>query len=282
MSIADGTWFLAEQPKDMVESLDDGIRGLLVDTWYGQATDDGRAITGETSLAAAEQQLVETYGRSVADSVQRTIDRVRRAEVTGEEQPFFCHTVCELGATPMLPTMQRLNTWLDQHPRDVVVLFIQDAVTPADTAAVLEEAGLAAKAYVHPTGAQWPTLRDMIDANKRLVVLMENEGGGSQYPYLHQGFDLVQDTEYTFKRAEDFTCTLKRGTPESPLLSINHWLASFTALVSNAEAVNAYDVLRARVDECLTERGRTPSMIAVNWYDRGDLFRVVDELNGVG
>ncbi len=36
MSIADGTWFLAENPKDMVESLDDGIRGLLVDTWYGE------------------------------------------------------------------------------------------------------------------------------------------------------------------------------------------------------------------------------------------------------
>ncbi|HEX6888026.1 MAG TPA: hypothetical protein VF143_07955 [Candidatus Nanopelagicales bacterium] len=282
MSIADGTWFLAEQPKDMVESLDDGIRGLLVDTWYGQATDDGRAITGPTSLAAAERELVETYGQSVADSVQRTIDRVRRAKVIGDEQPFFCHTVCELGATPMAPTMQRLNTWMDNHPRDVVVLFIQDTVSPADTAAVLQQAGLVDKAYVHPAGADWPTLRQMVDSNKRLVVLMENEGGGSQYPYLHQGFDLVQDTEYTFDSAADFTCTLKRGKPDSPLLSINHWLASFQRLVSNAEEVNAYPVLRARVDECLQERGRKPSMIAVNWYDKGDLFRVVDELNGVG
>ena len=49
MSIADGTWFLAEQPKDMVESLDDGIRGLLVDTWYGQPTADGGAITARRS-----------------------------------------------------------------------------------------------------------------------------------------------------------------------------------------------------------------------------------------
>jgi hypothetical protein len=282
MSIADGTWFLAEQPKDMVESLDDGIRGLLVDTWYGQATDNGRAITGDKSLAAAERELVSTYGQSVADSVQRTIDRVRRAEVIGDEEPFFCHTVCELGATPMAPTMQRLNTWMDNNPRDVVVLFIQDTVTPADTAAVLREAGLVDKAYVHPAGADWPTLRQMIDSNKRLVVLMENEGGGTEYPYLHQGFDLVQDTEYTFQSAEDFTCTLKRGKPDSPLLSINHWLASFQRLVSNAEEVNAYPVLKARVDECLQERGRTPSMIAVNWYDRGDLFQVVDELNGVG
>jgi hypothetical protein len=281
MSIADGTWFLAEQPKDMVESLDDGIRGLLVDTWYGQATAEGGAITSAKSTAAAEAELVATYGPTVAASVQRTIDRVRRAEPIGPEEPYFCHTVCEIGAAPMAPIMERLNAWMDAHPREVIVLFIQDTVTPGDTAAVLEAAGLASKAYVHQSGQDWPTLRQMIDAGTRLLVLMENAGGGDQYPYLHQGFELVQDTEYTFASVEDFTCTLKRGSPDSPLLSVNHWLAGFNKLVSNADLVNAYDVLRPRIDECIEVRGRIPSMIAVNWYDRGDLFRVVDELNGV-
>ena len=50
MSVADGTWYLAEQPKDMVASLDDGIRGLLVDTWYGQPAANGRA-SSSTSFA---------------------------------------------------------------------------------------------------------------------------------------------------------------------------------------------------------------------------------------
>jgi len=210
------------------------------------------------------------------------IDLARNAEPSGPAEPYFCHTVCEIGSEPMQPTMDRLNDWMDANPREVVVLFIQDTVTPQDTDAVLRKAGLADKAYVHPTGAQWPTLRQMIDSNKRLVVLMENTGGGTEYPYLHQGFDLVQDTEYTFKTADDFTCTLKRGSADSPLFSVNHWLASFTKLISSAEEVNAYDVLKPRIDECEIERGRKPSMIAVNWYDRGDLFRVVDELNQVG
>jgi hypothetical protein len=282
MSIADGTWFLAEQPKDMVDSLDDGIRGLLVDTWYGEPTADGGALTSEKSVAAAEAELTATYGADVVASIRRTIDRVRRSDSVGPPEPYFCHTVCEIGSEPMAPVMQRLNAWMDAHPREVVVLFIQDTVTPADTAAVLEEAGLADKAYVHPDGAQWPTLREMIDADQRLVVLMENQGGGDQYPYLHQGFDLVQDTEYTFDSAEDFDCSLKRGQADNPLFAVNHWLASFSALISSAEEVNVYDVLKPRIDECEIERGRTPSMIAVNWYDRGDLFRVVNELNGVG
>ena len=282
MSIADGTWFLAENPKDMVESLDDGIRGLLVDTWYGQPTEDGGAITAPESLAGAEAELTATYGKEVVASIQRTIDRVRRSEPSGPTEPYFCHTVCEIGSEPMAPVMDRLNTWMDEHPREVIVLFIQDTVTPADTDAVLRKAGLADKAYVHPDGAEWPTLREMIDANKRLLVLMENEGGGDQYPYLHQGFDLVQDTEYSVQTAADFECSLKRGEPDSPLFSVNHWLANFDRLISSAEEVNAYDVLKPRIDECEIERGRAPSMIAVNWYDRGDLFRVVNELNGVG
>ena len=282
MSIADGTWFLAENPKDMVESLDDGIRGLLVDTWYGQPTEDGGAITAPESLAGAEAELTATYGKEVVASIQRTIDRVRRSEPSGPTEPYFCHTVCEIGSEPMAPVMDRLNTWMDEHPREVIVLFIQDTVTPADTDAVLRKAGLADKSYVHPDGAEWPTLREMIDANKRLLVLMENEGGGDQYPYLHQGFDLVQDTEYSVQTAADFECSLKRGEPDSPLFSVNHWLANFDRLISSAEEVNAYDVLKPRIDECEIERGRAPSMIAVNWYDRGDLFRVVNELNGVG
>ena len=72
-------------------------------------------------------------------SIRRTIDRVRRAEPIGPAEPYFCHTVCEIGAEPMAPVMQRLNAWMDAHPREVVVLFIQDTVTPADTAAVLRE-----------------------------------------------------------------------------------------------------------------------------------------------
>lgn len=282
MSVADGQWFLAEQPKDMVASLDDGIRGLLVDTWYGQATASGRAITAERSVAAAEGELMATYGPEVVGSIRRTIDRVRREEAVGPVEPYFCHTVCEIGASQVLAVMKRLDSWMVAHPRDVVVLFIQDVVTPQDTAEVLRSAGLDKLAFTHRDGEAWPTLRQMIEADKRLVVLMENHGGGTQIPWLHQGFDLVQDTEYTFDSVQDFTCTLKRGTADAPLFAVNHWLASFAKLVSNAELVNRYDVLKARIDDCRQVRGRMPWMIAVNWYDRGDLFGVVNELNGVG
>jgi hypothetical protein len=36
------------------------------------------------------------------------------------------------------------------------------------------------------------------------------------------------------------------------------------------------------VERCRNERGRLPNYVAVNFYDQGGVFRVVDRLNGFG
>jgi hypothetical protein len=52
-------------------------------------------------------------------------------------------------------------------------------------------------------------------------------------------------------------------------------------LPSNAAKVNAYDPLLKRARECQQIRHHLPNMVAVNFYLEGDLFRVVDTLNGL-
>ena len=46
--------------------------------------------------------------------------------------------------------------------------------------------------------------------------------------------------------------------------------------------MNAYDPLLKRARECQRIRHHLPNLVAVDFYRRGDLFRVVDTLNGVG
>lgn len=281
MSAADQPgWFLAEQPTTMVGSLDDGIRVFLIDTWYGQRTESGGVITAQQSLARAQRELTSGKADEITPAMQRTIDRLRGQPTAGPVEVYMCHTLCELGATQLESQLVGLRNWMQAHPREVVTVFIQDATTPADTAAVFERAGLADMAYTHKAGTPWPTLGEMVDSGKRLLVLMENEGGGAQYPYLHQGFDVVQDTGYTYASVDDFDCAPNRGSKDADLFLVNHWLASFTALVSNAQKANAKAVLGDRVKTCQDERGMIPNFVAVNWYDQGDLLQVVDELNG--
>jgi hypothetical protein len=120
----------------------------------------------------------------------------------------------------------------------------------------------------------------MVDSGRRLVVLQEEQGGGTAYPWLLQGFDYVQDTGYTYPTVESFDCQLNRGRAASPLFLVNHWLSNFTTLYTDAQTVNAAEVLGPRVERCQAERGRLPNYVAVNWNNLGDVPQVVDQLNG--
>ena len=121
----------------------------------------------------------------------------------------------------------------------------------------------------------------MIDSGRRVVVLMENHGGGTTYPWLLQGFDWVQDTPYENPTLADLSCRLERGSPDHPILLVNHWLGGYRKLVTDARRVNARGVLLPELRRCERERGQLPNFVAVNFYDQGDLLPVIDKLNGV-
>ena len=80
------------------------------------------------------------------------------------------------------------------------------------------------------------------------------------------------------------SCSPNRGSPDSPLFQINHWITPAGAAPTEAQAaaVNAYDVLMPRVKTCTSQRGLFPTIVGVDFYDRGDVLQVVDDLNEVG
>ena len=121
----------------------------------------------------------------------------------------------------------------------------------------------------------------MIGSGRRLVVMVEEGDGGSTAPWLVNGFEHTQDTPYTFPTVDSFSCAPNRGRSDAPLLLLNHWLSGFSSLVTNAQEVNARDVLLARAERCRDERAQLPNFVAVNFVAIGDVFTVVDELNAV-
>ncbi len=275
-------WFTPDQPDGIVDQLDHGIRVLLIDSWYGQRTSRrGIVATADSQRQAAFDEARETYGDRVVDLALRA-RRAAGLDPQGEVRPYLCHAMCELGSTRWLDSLRDVRDWIETHPREVVTLFVQDEVSPRDTAEVVERAGLLP--YVHEPAAdgRWPALGEMVASGRRLVILMENHGGGERWPWLIDGFSVVQDTPYLFKRPEDFTCETNRGDAGASLLLVNHWIDDWRHVPRNSEIVNARDVLAPRLEECREERGMLPNFVAVDYYDRGDLLAVVDELNGVG
>jgi hypothetical protein len=281
MDAADQGWVLPEQPNGIVRQLDAGIRVFLIDSWYGQPTSrPGHVATAEGDKAAAEAELNAELGPDVVAAALR--DRNATSQTpNGAVRPYLCHGLCELGAVLWETEMTEVRTWVVAHPRDVITFFIQDEVTPTDTNAVFRAAGLLPYVHAQPLGQPWPTLGQLIDSGQRVVVFMENHGGGRRYPWLMQGFDYVQDTPYDNPRRTALSCSLERGSPDNSILLVNHWVDGPGSLVRDARKANAEKVLLPQMRECEQERGQLPNFVAVNYYNLGDLFPVVDELNGV-
>jgi hypothetical protein len=194
------------------------------------------------------------------------------------EDLYLCHSICALGNRLLVDALMDIRTFLDEHPYEVLTFIIEDGISPAQTEEAFNAAGLADMMYVHEQGEPWPTLYDMIVSGKRIVAGAES---GSPPPaWYHHFWDLAWDTPYTFAKPEDFTCAPNRGSKGNDLFLMNHWLSDPLSTPERAEVANEYTLLSSRAKQCRDEGGQLPNFVAVDFYDIGAVFKVVDELNG--
>jgi len=176
--------------------------------------------------------------------------------------------------------MKVVRAFLDAHPREVLVMVIEDYVPPAAIRDVFRVAGLESEllATEAAASAALPTLGEMIDRRTRLQVSLEH---GADPPTLPNTFTgLVQETPFTFRRPRDLerpsSCATNRGTDDAPVFQFNHWVTPAEPVT--ARRVNT-SILRDRVAECTKLRERGPTLVAVDFAEQGDVLGVVERLN---
>ncbi len=279
-------WLFGQQDGTISDQLDQGIHGLLIDTYYGFAVRGGVRTDLETlpKRSAAEEQV----GAPAVQAALRIRSRLP-AGTGGERAIFLCHGFCELGSVTLASALADLRSFLVSHPGEVVVVINQDeGVAPTDIEKAFGQAGLLDLVYRGPLGP-FPTLRQMIDSNQRLVVMAENDAG--DIPWYHLAYaHALQETPFRFTSAPQLTdsaklaasCRAHRGSSSAPLFLLNHWVDTSPApRPSLASVVNARAALLQRAQTCQRLRSRLPNLIAVDFYRRGDVLGVTDALNGV-
>ncbi|MCA9651129.1 MAG: hypothetical protein H6712_18905 [Myxococcales bacterium] len=194
---------------------------------------------------------------------------------------LMCHGPCSLASTPHLEGLGAIVGFLQANPREVLTIIYEDHVAVEELEEDFAVTGADALAFVHAPGQPWPTLGEMIEADARLVVTAES--GGPPPPWFHHVWDEAWDTPYGPMSAQELSCELNRGSPEHDLFLVNHWVNDAFGLPSmeNAAIVNASDVLLARAQECWRQWDHAPNFLAIDFYEEGDLFAVVDALNGL-
>ena len=228
---ADG-WENPNQHVGIAQQLDDGVRGLMLDThrWDGDT--------------------------------------------------LLCHGICALGSLPLVDGLVIIRDFLDRNRGEVVTIIFEAHADADRHLEAFDEADLLDRVHGQDPAQPWPTLRELIDADRRLVVLTDDAGVGA-YGWYMDVWAHAWETHYAAETTADFSCDINRGDAGNRLFIFNHFLTDTWPVPEEAPVTNANPFLIDRARECMTASGRLPNFVTVDFHSDGDLFEAVRMLNGL-
>jgi len=196
------------------------------------------------------------------------------------EDILLCHGPCSLGSIPLVDGLARIKTFLTKQRGEVVTIIFESYAPAERIADAFEASGLASLVHTHTPGTPWPTLRELIDADERLIVLTDDDGGGA-YAWYTDVWSEAFDNPYAAATVDDFTCAGGRGSDANALVIFNHFLSNPLAQPDSAPTVNANPFLVDRARMCMAARAHLPNFVTVDFFDQGDVSAAVAALNGL-
>ncbi|WP_420037122.1 PI-PLC domain-containing protein [Streptomyces sp. cg28] len=252
------------QDPDITAQLNDGVRALQLDTYRWERPEEITARLDESDFTAEQKQLV----RRAVNTINPPRDGL-----------WLCHAVCRAGAVALVPELREIGAWMRQHPTDVVTFIVQDEISASDTESAFHEAGLDPLLFTpdadpdHP----WPTLGEMIDSGRRLVVFAEDADGPAAW--YRNFYRYGMETPFAFRSPQDMTCSPNRGGTGKRLFLLNHFITDNGGSRLDAGTVNARGFVLDRVHRCERERGHPVNFVAVDYATIGDAAGAVRALN---
>lgn len=231
----------------------------------------------------------------------------------------LCHTSCYLlDAGSLESYLATLKTWLDANPNEVLTLLLTngDNVSADLFATALTASGLTPSAFVPASSpaplalTAWPTLQDLIAANTRLIFFLgkltsppppplptpshnlDYGASPSTHPYILDEFAYFFETPYDTTDPSFPECTLDRPPGASPagrMYIVNHFLdvdvfgidIPDNAADATTNAATGTGSVGAQADLCVGVYGRKPKGVLVDFWEKGEVLKAQDALNGL-
>ncbi len=193
------------------------------------------------------------------------------------------HSFEFLGKRPLQDELGFIRNFLDNNPTEILSIIFETNVTSTQLENELVVAGLMPYLHEQTLGAAWPTLQEMIDDNKRLVIFSESDNGLAAQAWYHYAWDYTFDTDYSYSDPSEFSCSVNRGSVTNDLYLVNHWITTAvgTGDINQAMVVNANPLLIDRLQECEMENNRFPNFIGIDFHHVGDAFEAAEIMNGI-
>lgn len=195
--------------------------------------------------------------------------------------PALYHGYPQFGKEPLLSAMRDIKNFLIKNPSEVISIIFENYCTHAELLQVMDTLEIRDMIYLH--NGTWPTLKEMISSNKRLVMMVEFENETLPKELLY-AWQYTFDSRFEFKNFEEMDCSVNRGGARlKTFYLLNHWVSNNLGLPdkSRAKKANSWEILGERVKNCGEEQQRKINFLGVDFYNLGDALAIVDSLNGV-
>lgn len=187
------------------------------------------------------------------------------------------HQFALLGYEPLGAILNYFFDFLEQHPSEIISIIFDCTVEDSEKVISIFEKHPIYKYLFHKnTDAEWPSIAKMQTQNQRLVVFTHCNSQSDWY--LNQD-QFCFENDYNNHSAADYQCNIIRGDTSKSVFIMNHFLYHFLNRKRVNANTNEYASLMSHANYCQKKTGHIPNFLTVDWYDKGALFRVVNELN---
>ncbi|KAJ1922195.1 hypothetical protein H4219_000057 [Mycoemilia scoparia] len=262
----------ANQELPITEQLDDGVRAFMLDL---------------------HQKNRNTIPPGINVRRKRSGQPKPPSSSNSTTEISLCHTMCLLLYDgPLVDELAHFKRYLDDNTQEVITIFFEnvDSFAPKEIASNFEAVGLDKYAFapnITDGSIDWPTLGDMVNDNKRLVVFSDRSANTKEVPWLLPQGDFVAQTSFEVLNGTTFPCSPDH--PNKPLVILNHFAYTQKTLLGNVLPIPIYDGVqninsaqsfRDQLNMCNdTLKDKAPNFVAVDFYNKGDLFDVVAQVN---
>lgn len=196
--------------------------------------------------------------------------------------PTQYHGSLILGSQPLSSDLNEIKSFLDVNANEIVTLILECNVSADQIESELINTGLMPYVYSHLNGAAWPTLQEMINFNKRLVVFSDVDDASPSQSWYHYVWNFAVETHYSVTDLNDFTDNYNRGDSLNDLYIFNHFVTNAitgTGMDGESAIANEYNFLLNRIGFNNLLKGKFPNFITVDFFELGDVLDVVNSIN---
>lgn len=213
--------------------------------------------------------------RQLQDGIRAFMLDIHYSKNDPDSTVYLYHQYEILGKEKLKDVFDQMAVFLENNPDEVITIIFECYVKAEDVEESLKYSALNQFVF-HKKSDEWPLLKDMITAHER-VVIFSHCATYSDW-YLNQD-EYCFENDYNNHNLNDMSVKIIRGDTSKSLYIMNHFVYStLNRKIANGKS-NRLENIKKHLQKSALQINKKPNFIFVDWYNRGDLIKAVEQVN---